>query len=157
MVFPFGANRGPVPQSVPNGISDDYKEACAVLLYSPKASAALARRCLQSILLEQGYANRDLSKQIDMLLNEPDPKRAVPINLRETIDAIRNFGNFSAHPVTDQTTIQILVVEPEEAEWCLEIIEEMFDHFYTRPAVTAAKKAALDAKLKAAGKPPSKK
>lgn len=47
-------------------------------------------------------------------------------------------------------------VEPHEAEWCLEIIEELFDHFYVGPAVTKAKKAALDAKLAAAGKPPSK-
>jgi hypothetical protein len=47
-------------------------------------------------------------------------------------------------------------VEPHEAEWCLEIIKELFDHFYVGPAIAKAKKAALDAKLAAAGKPPSK-
>jgi hypothetical protein len=72
------------------------------------------------------------------------------------VDAIRTFGNFSAHPITDQTTLQIVAVEPNEAEWCLEILEDMFDHYYVRPAHAAARKADLDAKLAAAGKPPSK-
>ena len=43
-----------------------------------------------------------------------------------------------------------------KGEWCLEIIEELFEHFYVGPAEAEAKKAALDAKLAAAAKPPSK-
>jgi hypothetical protein len=73
-----------------------------------------------------------------------------------TVDGIRNFGNFSAHPISDVTSLQIIDVEPEEAEWCLEILEGLFDHFYVGPAAAAKKKAALDAKLAAAGKPASK-
>jgi hypothetical protein len=91
-----------------------------------------------------------------MLLNEADRAKAIPLKLRQTIDGIRHFGNFSAHPIDDKTTLQIIDVEPEEAEWCLEIIEESFEHFYVGPAIAKAKKAALDAKLAAAGKPPSK-
>ena len=90
------------------------------------------------------------------MLNEPDPKKAIPQRLRQTIDAIRNFGNFSAHPITDKTALQIIDVEPHEAEWCLEILEECFEHFYVGPAVVRSRKAALDAKLAAAGKQPSK-
>jgi hypothetical protein len=127
-----------------------------VLPISEKASAALSRRCLQAILSCQGYAQRDLAQQIDALLNEQDPAKAISSGLRTTVDAIRNFGNFSAHPVTDQTTLQVIDVEPQEAEWCLDILEEMFDHYYVRPAEAAARKAALDAKLSAAGKPPSR-
>jgi hypothetical protein len=33
---------------------------------------------------------------------------------------IRNFGDFLAHRITDQTTLQIIPVEPEEAEWLFE-------------------------------------
>jgi hypothetical protein len=90
------------------------------------------------------------------MLNESEAAKAVPASLRETVDAVRNFGNFSAHPIDDQTTLQIIDVEPEEAEWCLQILEEMFDHFYVRPAAAAARKAALNAKLAAAGKPTAK-
>lgn len=156
LIFPRGANRGPVPAEVPTNIAADYREACEVLPISAKASAALARRCLQAILRAHGYKGRDLAQEIDLLLNEADPKKAIPDTLRVTVDGIRNFGNFSAHPVTDVSTLQIIDVEPDEAEWCLEILEEMFQHFYVRPAEAARKKAALDAKLAAAGKPPSK-
>jgi hypothetical protein len=93
---------------------------------------------------------------IDAVLGETDASKAVSSALRDTVDAVRNFGNFSAHPIDDQTTLQIIDVEPEEAEWCLQIIEEMFDHFYVRPAQAAARKAALNVKLSAAGKPPAK-
>jgi hypothetical protein len=155
-IHPVGANRGPVPTDVPSQIAQDYIEACNVLPISAKASAALARRCLQNMLHAGGYAEKDLAKEIDLLLNEPDPKKALPHKLRETVDAIRNFGNFSAHPIDDKTTLQVIDVEPHEAEWCLETIEELFEHFYVGPAAAKAKKAALNAKLAAGGKPAAK-
>jgi Domain of unknown function (DUF4145) len=155
-VYPIRANRGPVPPEVPQNIAEDYIEACNVLPISAKASAALARRCLQNMLYAHGYKARDLAKEIDLLLAETDPTKALPHKLRVTVDGIRHFGNFSAHPIDDKTTLQVIEVEPHEAEWCLEIIEEMFEHFYVAPAAAKAKKAALDAKLAAAGKPASK-
>ncbi len=156
MVYPLGAARGPVPREVPPDVAQDYVEACNVLSISPKASAALSRRCLQNILHSYGYKDRDLAREIDLLLNETDPKKSLPYKLRETVDAIRNFGNFSAHPIDDKTTLQVIEVEDHEAEWCLEMIEELFDHFYVGPAAAKAKKDALNAKLAAAGKPPAK-
>jgi Domain of unknown function (DUF4145) len=156
MVYPISANRGPVPKEVPADIASDYIEACNVFPISAKASAALSRRCLQNILRAAGYKARDLSSEIDLLLNESDPKKATPQRLRDTIDAIRNFGNFSAHPITEMTALQIIDVDPEEAEWCLEILEACFQHFYVGPQIAKARKDALDAKLAAAGKPPSK-
>jgi hypothetical protein len=155
-IYPIGANRGSVPPDVPPNIAQDYVEACNALPISAKASAALSRRCLQNMLHAHSYKAKDLSKEIDLLLNESDPKKALPHKLRETVDGIRNFGNFSAHPIDDKTTLQVIDVEPHEAEWCLEIIEELFEHFYVGPAAAKAKKAALNAKLKAAGKPLSK-
>jgi hypothetical protein len=155
-IYPIGANRGPVPLEVPPDIAQDYEEACNVLPISPKASAALSRRCLQNILHEHGYRAKNLAKEIDLLLDEPDPTKALPRTLRDTVDGIRNFGNFSTHPIDDRTTLQLIDVDPHEAEWCLEIVEELFEHFYVGPAAAKAKKAALDAKLAAAGKPPSK-
>jgi Domain of unknown function (DUF4145) len=104
----------------------------------------------------QGYAQKDLAKQIDTLLNETVQAKVIPSALHETIDVIRNFGNFSAHPITDQTTLQVIEVETGEAEWCLDILEDMFDHYYVKPKQAKTRKAALDAKLSAAGKPPSK-
>jgi Domain of unknown function (DUF4145) len=156
MIYPISTSRGPVPTSVPAEISEDYLEACNVLSISPKASAALSRRCLQNILRSHGYKAKQLWQEIDLLLGETDTSKVIPTNLRLTIDAIRHFGNFSAHPTEDVTTLQILAVEDDEAQWCLQILEDMFEHFYVRPADAALRKAALDAKLAAAGKLPSK-
>jgi hypothetical protein len=154
-IQPLGANRGPVPKEVPEQIAGDYVEACNVLPTSAKASAALSRRCLQHILRDHGY-KKGLAGDIDLLLNETDPSKALPMRLRKTIDAIRNFGNFAAHPNQNRATLEIIDVEPHEAEWCLEVIEELFDHFYVGPAVAAKKMAALNAKLAAGGKPQAK-
>lgn len=155
-VYPVGSSRGPVPGEVPKDIAKDYVEACMVLPLSAMASAALSRRCLQNVLHRNGYKGKDLFSEIDLLLNETDPTKALPRKVRETVDAIRNFGNFSAHPIDDKSSLQIIEVEDHEAEWCLEIVEELFEHFYVGPAQAAAKKAALNAKLKSAGKPPAK-
>jgi hypothetical protein len=156
MAYPRTTQRKPTPPEVPDEIKQDYEEACRVLSHSNKASAALSRRCLQAILRSKGYAQRNLAQQIETLLGEQDPAEVIPTGLRETVDVIRNFGNFSAHPVTDQTTLQIIDVDPGEAEWCLEILEDIFDHYYVKPARAKARKASLHAKLTAAGKPPSK-
>ena len=116
----------------------------------------MSRRILQTVLMEQGYRDRDLAKQIEALLNEQDARRALPSDLHTTVDAIRNFGNFSAHPITNLTTLQVIDVEDHEAEWCLQIVSDLFDHYYVRPAVARERKAQLDTKLQAAGKPPTK-
>lgn len=144
------------PIEVPAAIAADYNEAQAVLDLSPKASAALARRCLQHLLRERGYQQHDLVKQVEAVLAEVDPVKSVPDTLRVALDAVRNFGNFSAHPLTDKTTLQVIDVEAGEAEWCLEILTECFECFYVRPARAAERKAALNQKLANAGKPPAK-
>jgi len=154
--YPNGGIFPPPPKEVPDVIAKDYSEANAVLNISPKASAALSRRCLQAILSDAGYKSKNLSQQIDEALNEISASKILPLAIRENFDAIRNFGNFSAHPLTDNSTSQIIDVDAGEAEWCLEILNQLFHHFYVAPAAAAAKRAALSAKLAAAGKPPMK-
>ena len=156
MVEPRYAFRTPLGEGVPDNLKDDYLEACAVLDVSPKASAALSRRVLQAILREQGYHGRDLSKQIDRVLEETKSDKALPPSIKKTVDAIRNFGNFSAHPITDETSLQIIDVEPEEADWCLQIVERLFDHYYVRPVEDQKMLDDLNEKLNLAGKPPAK-
>ena len=45
-VEPKAISRSPLPKEVPDNFANDYKEACLILADSPKASAALSRRCL---------------------------------------------------------------------------------------------------------------
>ncbi len=136
-----------VDENVPEGMRVDYTEACQVLPHSAKASAALSRRILQSILEDQGYEEKSLYEQVKRVLSEGDADRMLPAGLRDVVDAIRRFGNFSAHPVTSTTSSQIIEVEPEEAAWCLGIIEALFEHYYVRPAKNASMLNRLHEKL----------
>jgi hypothetical protein len=151
-IYPRFATRPPAPVEVPVEIAEDFNEASAVLTISPKASAALSRRCLQGVLRHQGYTHKDLAPAIQTALDS----RTLPAALAENLDAIRNIGNFAAHPMKDKQTDAIMPVEPHEADWNLEVLEGLFDHYYVQPAKAAARRAALDAKLGAAGKPAMK-
>jgi Domain of unknown function (DUF4145) len=154
--YPSGSSRPPLSKEIPPDMASDYSEAAKVLHLSPKASAALSRRCLQSVLRDAGYTQKDLSKQIDAVLAETDARKGLPSGVHMIVDAIRNFGNFAAHKITDQTTLQIIDVEPAEAEYCLDVLDAVFDHYYVKPAQARAVKDALDAKLTAAKKPLTK-
>lgn len=154
-VYPMG-RVGKGFAHVPAPYHRDYSDACKVFGVSAPAAACMARRCLQGMLDDQGYKGGDLSRQIDALLNESDPKRALSQSLHDTVDAIRQFGNFGAHPINDVTTLQLLEVEDGEAEWCISICEELMEHFYEAPAKRAARVAAANAKLASGGKKPLK-
>ena len=134
-VFPQGSSRF-VPPEVTGPVRDDFIEASEVLTISEKASAALSRRCLQTILIEKGGVkpSDDLSKQIDAVLP------ILPKYIADDLDAIRNIGNFAAHPIKNKNTGQIEVIEPGEAEWNLDVLEELFDFYYVKPAQSQAKR-----------------
>ncbi len=150
MVWPKGVSRAPVPPEVPPEIAEDYKEACLVLTDSPKASAALSRRCLQNLLRQAaGVKPADLSAEIQEVLNS----NKLPATIAENIDAVRHIGNFAAHPNKSKSTGEVLPVEPHEAEWNLDVLESLFDFYFVQPARAKARRDALNKKLADAGKP----
>jgi hypothetical protein len=151
--FPSASRPFVLPTTLPGNIASDYREAAKLLAVSPPASAAFSRRCLQTILKNQGYAKSKLVHQIDDVLKETNPAKVVPHYMTTRLDAVRNFGNFSAHETEDRATAEILDVQPGEAEWCLEIIEDLIEHYFVRPAAEQAKIDSLNAKLAGAGKP----
>lgn len=146
-VYPIGQRRL-CPTEVPEDIAADFVEASQVVELSPKASAALSRRCLQNLLANAGVSKqKDLSKAIDDAL-----KQALPTELAHNLDSIRAVGNFAAHPGKSINSGEIIDVEEHEAEWTLDVLEQLFDHYYVQPVKNAAKRAAINAKLKDAGR-----
>lgn len=150
VIYPIGFTRISSPIEVPANISQDFNEACLVESLSKKASAALARRCLQNMLHEKGITENNLSEEIDKAMIK------LPSHLSEAIDAIRNIGNFATHPIKSKNTGEIVDVEEGETEWILDVLEQLFDFYYVQPALTQAKKDALNLKLQSAGKPEMK-
>ena len=142
-----------IPKEVPPSVAEDFSEACRVLSDSPKASAALSRRCLQNLLRDAANtASKDLADQIQEVINSGK----LPPHIAESIDAVRNIGNFGAHPLKSKNTGEILPVETGEAEWNLDVLEALFDFYYVQPSILKKKREALNAKLAEAGKPPMK-
>jgi hypothetical protein len=154
VIYPKGGMlRKPAPADVPKGLAEDYNEACLVLADSAKASAALSRRCLQIILREHAKVKpQDLSKEIDEVL----ASKQLPTYIAQDIDAIRHVGNFAAHPIKSTNSLEIIDVEPGEAEWLLDVLAQLFDHYFVGPAEAKKKRDALNAKLADAKKPPLK-
>jgi hypothetical protein len=151
ILYPRVAARPSPPPEVPDPFAQDYREACLVLVDSPKASAALSRRCLQALLRENaGVQPSDLSREIDAAMP------ALPAYLADAIDAVRNVGNFAAHPVKSRSTGEVVDVEEGEAEWLLDVLEGLFSFFFVEPAALKEKRDALNAKLHDVGKPPLK-
>lgn len=152
-IWPRGSARPPLPTEVPSDFAADYLEAALLLDSSAKACAALGRRCLQHLLREKfNVKHADLSKEIQEVLDS----NTLPTDLADSLDAVRNLGNFAAHPNKSQFTGLIVDVEPGEAEWTLEVLEELFDFVFVRPERLKQRQAALNAKLAEAGKPPMK-
>ncbi|MCW5919942.1 MAG: DUF4145 domain-containing protein [Bacteroidetes bacterium] len=150
LIRPKGTNRPPVPPEVPKEFAEDYIEACLILAESAKASAALSRRALQHILREKaGVKKSDLANEIQEVLD----KNHVPSYIADSVDAIRNIGNFAAHPLKSKSTGEIVPVEAGEADWTLDVIELLYDFYFVQPEKIRLKREALNFKLNDAGKP----
>ena len=70
-LYPRSAARPPAPPAVPAAIAGDFNESAAVVFAdSPKASAALSRRCLQAVLRDAASVKpSDLSREIQAVLD----------------------------------------------------------------------------------------
>ncbi|MCG7493357.1 DUF4145 domain-containing protein [Thalassobius sp. Cn5-15] len=134
-LMPESAAR-PQPDCIPAALREDYAEACLVRDLSPKASATLARRCLQGMIRDFcGISKPTLFKEIAALkqqVDEGNAPRGVSIESVEAIDYIRQIGNIGAHMEKD---INIIVdVDSDEAQVLIELIETLFDEWYVARA-----------------------
>jgi hypothetical protein len=152
-LYPARVSPRPVPDGVTDEYARDFREAGLVIQDSPKASAAVSRRLLQHVLREKGgFKAGNLNAEIDLAI----ASSTLPPDLAEDLDMIRTIGNFAAHPVKSTNTGTIVDVEPAEAEALLDLVEELLQHYFVRPAIRQERRNATNAKLADAGKPPLK-
>jgi hypothetical protein len=111
------------PEYVPVAIKADYEEASLILDLSPKASATLARRCLQGIIRDFWCVKpARLVDEIKAIKESVDPLTW------DAIEAVRKVGNIGAHMEKD---IDVIVdVEPNEAALLLNLIEMLVHDWY---------------------------
>lgn len=140
-----------LPVEVPEKFATDFREANDTLPLSPKASAALSRRCLQNLIREkEGIVEKTLFAEVEKLLKTI----RLPKTLADDLDAIRVVGNFATHPIKDTNTGEIVEVEPGEAEWTLNVLEDLLLFYFVQEAKSAARRDDLNKKLKDSGKGP---
>lgn len=143
VLLPRTSSRKALPSEVPEPYRSLYSEAALILADSPRASAALSRRCLQHLLREvAGAPKSDLYREIEWILNNAQ----LPGYVTESLHDLRAIGNMATHPNKSTATGEHLEVEPGEAEWTLDTLDALFSHLFVEPAKTAARKAALAAK-----------
>lgn len=132
-----------LPYEVPVHIRTDFREAASILELSPRASAALGRRLMEHILLEQGApSSKNLYEQIEWAKHN-----GLPSYLSSQLDQIRKIGKFAAHAKRNSDTGEILDVSLDEAEGVLIAIELLCDFYYVLPATSAARQSQIDGKL----------
>ena len=112
-----------LPEYIPDALRQDYLEAIAISDLSPKASATLARRCLQGMIHDfWNIKEKNLNAEITSL------KSKIPAKQWAAIDALRKIGNIGAHMEKDA---ELLVdVDPDEAKKLLKVIELLFKNWY---------------------------
>lgn len=113
----------PLPDYIPQAIKKDYEEACLILNLSPKASATLARRCLQGMIRDFWQVKEpNLYKEIEAIKDRISPE------VRDSIDVIRQLGNIGAHMEKDIN--QIIEVDENEASLLIGLIEMLIEEWY---------------------------
>lgn len=153
ILYPDSSLDGELPEEVPEPYRTDFQEATAVLGVSPKASAAISRRLLQSILRDKfRISSKSLADEIEAFVNLP----GVPTFLAEAVDAVRAVGNIAAHPAKSRSTGEIVDVEPGEAEWLIKVLETLCDFSFVQPRRLEQRRGELNAKLAELGRPPLK-
>jgi len=138
---------------IPPHILKDFIEAGQILHDSPNASAALSRRCLQTILREKAKVSpSELYYEIQEILERKD----LPSYLNDSIDSIRKVGNIAAHSLKSKSSGSIIDVEPLEADLSINVLEGLIDFYYILPERQKARIVKVNEKYDDAEKKPKK-
>lgn len=116
----------PQPNYIPLEIRKNYLEACLISADSPKASAAMSRRCLQGIVRDFWDIPANRRGNLGAELNHI--KDQVTTDTWEAIQAVRSIGDIGAHMEKDVNLI--VEVEPHEADLLIELIETLLEDWY---------------------------
>lgn len=132
-IMPEGKAK-PQPDYIPRAIRDDYREACLIRELSPKASATLARRCLQGMIRDFAKPNTksdrlfDEIKALELAIEDGSAPREVSVDSVAALTAVRKVGNIGAHMEAD---VDVIVdVDADEAQILIELIESLLQDWY---------------------------
>ena len=112
------------PNYVPEKIRNDYKEACAILEFSPRSAAALARKCLRDIIQDYWQITRTNLYEELCSLQEVD----IDPDLWKAIAGICNLGNIGKN--AKEESMKIIDVDEAEAQRLIRLVELLIKEWY---------------------------
>lgn len=112
------------PDYIPESIRQDYEEACKIVNLSPKASATLARRCLQGMIRDYWKISnkRNLYEEIQAIEDKVTPE------VSRVLKGLKDLGNIGAH--MEQDINLIINIDPGESEKLIKLIEYLMKEWY---------------------------
>lgn len=118
-------------KNIPESVCNDYKEACLIKELSPNASAAISRRCLQTIIRDYwGIKKNTLNEEIQELskINNEEKGHVNPMVIK-AIDKIRKLGNIGCHFEKQENSLPSDVTL-HEADQIIHLIEYLIKEWY---------------------------
>jgi hypothetical protein len=129
MIFPKESLRPILPNEVPEQFRRAYAEAGAIEFASPTGAAFLAGRILEQALRGKLDSKSNLVKLIDALMEREN----LPSEMHQLMHDLRAFRNIAGHPASTADG-SVIAVDQEEASYTLDILAELLDYLYVRPA-----------------------
>jgi hypothetical protein len=111
------------PVALPPVVLEDYEEACLTLELSPKASAALSRRCISSMLRDYWRVQPGgLNDELRQIKGTVDPLTW------DAIESVRKSGLIGARMEAEGAEVQD--TDPGEAQLLIGLIETLVQDWY---------------------------
>jgi len=95
IVYPVSSSVVEPHEMMPAAVKTDFEEAGSVLNLSPRGAAALARLCIQKLVVELGEKGNNLNDDIGELV-----KKGLEAEVQQALDVVRVIGNNAVHPGT---------------------------------------------------------
>jgi hypothetical protein len=143
-VRPLGSGRSRLAGDVPAEFEGDYHTACEILSISPESSAAISRRLLRRFFVAQfGTENAELS---ELIAAATDSAEMQPY-LREALRTLVALAKLEPQSQKSLRPHTLIPVEPGEAEWTLDVLQNLLEAHYVQPARLQRLQSALEEKV----------
>jgi hypothetical protein len=95
IVYPVSQSVVEPHEMMPANIKADFTEAGSIVNISPRGAAALARLCIQKLMIELGEKGKNINDDIAALV-----KKGLEAEVQKALDVVRVIGNDAVHPGT---------------------------------------------------------
>lgn len=93
LLFPTNSIAAVPHPDMPDDVANDFREAAAIALISPRGAGALLRLSVQKLMISLGMLGQNLNTDIGLLVKE-----GLPVQIQQALDYCRVVGNNAVHP-----------------------------------------------------------